>query len=34
MFDEIRCKLNGMKIDRNRNMGIISTLKINVNDVQ
>ncbi|EFN83238.1 hypothetical protein EAI_05844, partial [Harpegnathos saltator] len=27
MFDEIRYELNGVKIDRNRNVGITSTLK-------
>ena len=27
MFDEIRYELNGVEIDRNRNVGITSTLK-------
>jgi len=27
MFDEIRYELNGMGIDRNRNVGITSTIK-------
>jgi len=27
MFDEIRYKLDGVEIDRNRNVGITSTLK-------
>jgi len=27
MFDEIRYELNGVKIDRNRNVGITSTIK-------
>jgi len=27
MFDEIRYELNGVEIDRNRNIGITSTIK-------
>jgi len=27
MFDEIQYELNGVEIDRNRNVGIISTIK-------
>ena len=33
IFDEIRYELNGVEIDRNRNVGIISTLKKLCNSV-
>ena len=34
MFDEIRYELNGVEIDRNRNVGITSTIKNYVLGVQ
>jgi len=34
IFDEIRYELNGVEIDRNRNVGITSTLKNYVTVIQ